>query len=55
MGSQVIQTSIDYLDANAGVVKNKAWGDTSYGLRYNIPAVGGAVVDRVITYESEQE
>ena len=55
VGSQVIQTSIDYLDANAGVVKNKAWGDTSYGLRYNIPAVGGAVKDRVIKYESEQE
>ena len=52
VGSQVIQTSVDYLDANAGVVKNKAWGDTAYGLRYNIPSVGGEIKDRFIQYES---
>tara|TARA_R100001377_G_scaffold82168_1_gene62278 strand:+ start:319 stop:1086 length:768 start_codon:yes stop_codon:yes gene_type:complete len=48
IGSQVIQTSVDYLDADAGVVKNKAWGDTSYGLRYNIPAVDGRIKERMI-------
>ena len=50
VGSQVIQTSVDYLDADAGVVKNKAWGDTSYGLRYNIPAVDGKIKERIIIF-----
>jgi len=54
VGSQVIQTSIDHLNVNAGVVKNKAWGDTAYGLRYNIPAVEGVIKQRLITYENEE-
>jgi len=53
VGSQVIQTSVDYLDADAGVVKNKAWGDTSYGLRYNIPAVDGRIKERIIALSHE--
>ena len=54
IGSQVIQTSVDYLDADAGVVKNKAWGDTSYGLRYNIPAVDGRIKERMIVLGSHE-
>jgi|TARA_R110000824_G_scaffold98252_1_gene234459 predicted phage tail protein len=49
VGSQVIQTSVDYLDAEAGVFKNKdangkvIWGETKYGLKYNIPQIGSAI------------
>jgi len=54
VGSQVIQTSVDYLDANAGVVKNKAWGDTAYGLRYNIPGIDGRIKERIIVLGSHE-
>ena len=53
VGSQVIQTTVDYFDADAGVFKNKdsdgniIWGETKYGLKYNIPQIGSAVYKRV--------
>ena len=54
VGSQIIQTRVDYLDANAGVVKNKAWGDTAYGLRYNIPGIDGRIKERIIVLGSHE-
>jgi len=53
VGSQVVQTTIDYFDEDAGVDKNKdsegnvIWGERKYGLKYNIPGMGTKISNRM--------
>ncbi len=47
VGSQVIQTSTDHFDEDAGVAQNDSWGSSSYGLRYNVGDIEGKVLGRV--------
>jgi len=53
VGSQVVQTTVDYFDEDAGVDKNKdsegnvIWGERKYGLKYNIPGMGTKISNRM--------
>jgi predicted phage tail protein len=41
IGSHVIQSALDTVDTNAEVQPQDTWGETKYGLFYNIPNAGG--------------
>lgn len=46
IGSHVIQSALDTLDAAAEVLPKDTWGETKYGLLYNIPNAGGLLETR---------
>ncbi len=47
IGSHVIQAATDTVDADAQVTPKDTWGETKYGLLYNIPNAGGLLAARV--------
>jgi len=46
IGSHVIQSALDTVDADAEVLAKATWGETKYGLLYNIPNAGGLLEAR---------
>jgi hypothetical protein len=46
-GSHVIQSALDTVDSPAEVLPKDTWGQTKYGLLYNIPNAGGLLANRV--------
>jgi predicted phage tail protein len=52
VGSHVIQSALDTVDSPAEVLPKDTWGQTKYGLLYNIPNAGGQLANRVKTWGS---
>lgn len=50
VGSHVIQSALDTVDSPAEVAPKDTWGQTKYGLLYNIPNAGGLLANRVIKW-----
>lgn len=47
VGSHVVQSAVDTVNAPADLVPKDTWGQTKYGLLYNIPNAGGLLANRV--------
>ena len=52
VGSHVVQSAIDTVDSPADVLPKDTWGQTKYGLLYNIPNAGGLLANRVTKWGS---
>lgn len=52
IGSHVIQSALDTVDANAEVLAKDTWGETKYGLLYNIPNAGGLLETQTQNWNS---
>jgi predicted phage tail protein len=52
IGSHVIQSALDTVDANAEVQPQDTWGETKYGLFYNIPNAGGLLKTQTETWNN---
>ena len=50
IGSHVIQSALDTVDTDAEVIPKDTWGETKYGLLYNIPNAGGLLEARTQTW-----
>ena len=50
IGSHVIQSALDTVDTDAEVIPKDTWGETKYGLLYNIPNAGGLLESRTQTW-----
>ncbi len=50
IGSHVIQSAMDVVDTDAEVDPDKKWGQTKWGLPYNIPGAAGLLEKRVETW-----
>lgn len=53
VGSHVVQSSSDVVDTDAEVKPKDTWGETKYGLLYNIPNAGGLLNTRVKEWDKE--
>ena len=53
VGSHVIQSSSDVVDTDAEVKPKDTWGETKYGLLYNIPNAGTLLATRVKEWGEE--
>ena len=53
VGSHVIQSASDVVDAPAEVVPKDTWGETKYGLLYNIPNAGKLLQTQVDDWGTE--
>jgi len=53
IGSHVIQSASDVVDTDAEVQPKATWGETKYGLLYNIPNAGGLLATRVKEWSEE--
>ena len=53
IGSHVIQSALDTVDSPAEVTPKDTWGQTKYGLLYNIPNAGGLLANRVTAWGSD--
>lgn len=53
VGSHVIQSSSDVVDTDAEVKPKDTWGETKYGLLYNLPNAGGLLNTRVKEWDKE--
>tara|TARA_R110000824_G_scaffold55069_22_gene151827 strand:+ start:8527 stop:9288 length:762 start_codon:yes stop_codon:yes gene_type:complete len=52
IGSHVIQSALDTVDADAEVLPKDTWGETKYGLLYNIPNAGGLLETQTQNWNS---
>lgn len=52
IGSHVIQSAVDTVNSPAEVLPKDTWGQTKYGLLYNIPNAGGLLANRVSKWGS---
>ena len=50
IGSHVIQSALDTVDTDAEVAPKDTWGETKYGLLYNIPNAGQLLEARTQTW-----
>ena len=50
IGSHVVQSAVDTLDSAADVTPKDTWGQTKYGLLYNIPNAGGLLANRASSW-----
>jgi len=53
IGSHVIQSSSDVVDTDAEVQPKDTWGETKYGLLYNVPNAGSLLSNRVTEWDKE--
>lgn len=52
IGSHVIQSALDTVDTDAEVAPKDTWGETKYGLLYNIPNAGGLLETRTQDWDN---
>jgi len=52
IGSHVIQSALDTIDTDAEVLPKDTWGETKYGLLYNIPNAGGLLQTRTRDWDN---
>jgi len=53
VGSHVVQSALDTVDSPAEVLPKDTWGQTKYGLLYNIPNAGGLLANRVTKWGTD--
>ena len=53
MGSHVVQSASDVVDASAEIEPKDTWGETKYGLLYNIPNAGKLLKTQVDTWGTQ--